>query len=63
MKAVLILVMLMMPVSCAFGADDGLVLVKGGKFLMGSPESEGLTPVCRSAHTKEDIARWLKNAK
>ena len=39
MKYALILVMMFVMSSCAFASDD-LILVKGGKFLMGSPESE-----------------------
>ncbi|MBQ3446396.1 MAG: SUMF1/EgtB/PvdO family nonheme iron enzyme, partial [Synergistaceae bacterium] len=39
MRAILLLLVLMISASAALGADD-LVLVKGGKFLMGSPESE-----------------------
>ena len=39
MKYALIVLMLMMLSSCAC-ADDEFVFVKGGKFLMGSPESE-----------------------
>ena len=38
MKAVLILALLLTMTGCSFGAD--MVNVKGGKFLMGSPESE-----------------------
>ncbi|MBQ3654734.1 MAG: SUMF1/EgtB/PvdO family nonheme iron enzyme [Synergistaceae bacterium] len=39
MRAILLLLVLMISASAALGADE-LVLVKGGKFLMGSPESE-----------------------
>ncbi|MBQ7154201.1 MAG: SUMF1/EgtB/PvdO family nonheme iron enzyme [Synergistaceae bacterium] len=39
MRVLLILAIFAMTAQCAF-ADDGFVFVKGGKFLMGSPESE-----------------------
>lgn len=39
MRTLLLVIMMIMCAQCAF-ADDGFVFVKGGKFLMGSPESE-----------------------
>ena len=40
MRTLLIFAALVMSASCALAADDTMVFVKGGKFLMGSPESE-----------------------
>ena len=58
MRTLLILAVLVMSASSAF-ADDGMVFVKGGKFLMGSPESENWRSSDETQHEVALADFWI----
>ena len=58
MRALLILAVILMVSSCAY-ADDGFVFVKGGRFLMGSPESENWRSSDENQHEVTLADFWI----
>ena len=58
MRALLILAVILMVSLCAY-ADDGMIFVKGGKFLMGSPESENWRSSDENQHEVTLVDFWI----
>ena len=58
MKTLVIMAVLLLSAQCAF-ADDGFVFVKGGSFLMGSPESENWRSSDEAQHEASVRDFWI----